>query len=177
MHGLSVARALPSPQVRPDTPPIGATLLSPLTPRLPAAQATFRAAPSPAGRAPRRAAPARPRAAGGDDAEPPANGVLSSQFLGVLQQSLARAGPDALTRGVEASDEARTSAVEEVLSTALHQSKHTLRMLQQWRLQIDSQIAAQEKQVSRMEFALNKARNDAALMKTLKQMVYEQADD
>jgi hypothetical protein len=97
--------------------------------------------------------------------------------MGVLQQSLARQGADALTKGIERSDEARQSAVEEVLTTALNQSKHTLRVLQQWRNQIDAQLAAQEKQVDRMEFALNKARNDAALLKTLKQMVYESNSD
>ena len=104
------------------------------------------------------------------------NNVLSSQFVGVLQQSLARQGADALTKGPEISEEARISAVEEVLATALNQSKFTLRSLQQWRNQIDAQIAQQEKQVDRMEFALNKARSDAALLKTLKQMVYEGSD-
>jgi hypothetical protein len=97
--------------------------------------------------------------------------------MGVLQQSLARQGADALTKGVEVPDEARISAVEEVLSTALNQSKQSLRSLQQWRNQIDAQIAAQEKQVDRMEFALSKARSDGALLKTLKEMVYENNSD
>lgn len=97
--------------------------------------------------------------------------------MGVLQQSLARQGADALTKGVEIPDEARISAVEEVLSTALSQSKQSLRTLQQWRNQIDAQIAAQEKQVDRMEFALSKARSDGALLKTLKEMVYENNSD
>lgn len=94
----------------------------------------------------------------------------------MLQGSLARQGPDALTKGPPRNDEARISAVEEVLGLALNQSKLTLRMLQQWRNQIDAQIAAQEKQVDRMEFALNKARSDAALLKTLKKIVYETSD-
>ena len=97
--------------------------------------------------------------------------------MGVLQQSLARQGADALTKGIEVNDEFRVSAVEEVLQTALNQSKHTLRILQQWRNKIDAQIAAQEKQVDRMEFALSKARNDGALLKTLKKMVYENDSD
>jgi hypothetical protein len=100
---------------------------------------------------------------------------FNAQFLGVLQQSLAREGPDALTKGIKAED--RISAVEEVLTTALNQSKQSYRMLSQWRLQIDAQLAAQEKQITRMEFALNKARNDAAMMKTLKKMVYENDSD
>ena len=103
--------------------------------------------------------------------------LFNSQFMGVLQQSLARQGADALTKGVEIPDEARISAVEEVLSTALSQSKQSLRTLQQWRNQIDAQIAAQEKQVDRMEFALSKARSDGALLKTLKEMVYENNSD
>jgi hypothetical protein len=103
--------------------------------------------------------------------------LFNSQFMGVLQQSLARQGADALTKGVEVPDEARISAVEEVLSTALNQSKQSLRSLQQWRNQIDAQIAAQEKQVDRMEFALSKARSDGALLKTLKEMVYENNSD
>lgn len=108
--------------------------------------------------------------AGSDEA---GNPLFNAQFMGVLQQSLARQGADALTKGASVTEEERTSAVEEVLGTALMQSKHTLKMLQQWRHQIDSQIAAQEKQVGRMEFALNKARNDAAYMKALKDMVYD----
>lgn len=92
--------------------------------------------------------------------------------MGVLQQSLARSGPDALTSGGPRAEESRTSAVEEVLGNALVQSKRTLAMLQQWRNQIDAQIAAQEKQVDRMEFALNKSRSDAAYMKALKDMLY-----
>jgi hypothetical protein len=100
---------------------------------------------------------------------------FNSQFLGVLQQSIARQGPDALLKGIEA--EERVSAVEEVLTTALNQSKQSYRMLSQWRNQIDAQIVAQEKQITRMEFALNKARNDAAMMKTLKKMVYENDSD
>ena len=96
--------------------------------------------------------------------------------MGVLQQSIARQGADALTKGVEKTEESRISAVEEVLGTALNQSVLTLRMLNQWRNQIDAQIAAQEKQVDRMEFALNKARSDAALLKALKQMVYSNTD-
>ncbi len=117
----------------------------------------------------------------GDDHNP-ADMINSSgapfnpQFLGVLQQSLARQGADALTKGLPPAEE-RISAVEEVLTTALNQSKQSYRMLSQWRLQIDAQIAAQEKQITRMEFALNKARNDAAMMKTLKKMVYENESD
>ena len=103
------------------------------------------------------------------------NAPFNSQFLGVLQESLARQGVDALTKGIEADE--RVSAVEEVLTTALNQSKQSYRILSQWRLQIDAQIAAQEKQITRMEFALNKARNDAAMMKTLKKMVYENDSD
>lgn len=49
-----------------------------------------------------------------------------------------------------------TSATEEVLTTALGQTKATLQQLLAWRDQLDRQIAAQQKQVDRMEFALNK---------------------
>ena len=97
--------------------------------------------------------------------------------MGVLQQSLARQGADVLTKGASAQEEERASALEEVLSTALHQSKQQLKLLQIWKNQLDAAIAAQEKQVDRMEFALNKARGDAAYMKALKSMAYENSSD
>lgn len=50
----------------------------------------------------------------------------------------------------------RQSATEEVLTTALGQSKATLQQLVAWREQVDRQILAQQKQIDRMEFALNK---------------------
>jgi hypothetical protein len=97
--------------------------------------------------------------------------------MGVLQQSLARQGADALTRGPEVTDAERQSATEEVLAAALVQSKQTLKLLQLWKNQVDGAIVAQEKQVDRMEFALNKARNDAAYMKALKHLAYDSGPD
>jgi hypothetical protein len=44
--------------------------------------------------------------------------------------------------------------------------------MMQWREQIDRQVAAQQKQVDRMEFALNKSRNDAAYMTALKELMH-----
>ena len=110
-----------------------------------------------------------------DENIPGGGGIFNQQFMGVLQQSLARQGADALTKGPQQED--RVSAVEEVLSTALKQSKNSLLLMQQWKNQIEAQIAAQEKQVSRMEFALNKARSDAAYMKTLKRMLYDSSEE
>jgi hypothetical protein len=108
------------------------------------------------------------------DEEPgPGGPLLNQQFMGVLQQSLARQGADALTRAPAVPAEDRVTAVEEVLQSAVNQSRQTLQMLERWRLQIDAQVAAQEKQVERMEFALYKARNDAAYMRTLKSMLYD----
>lgn len=103
---------------------------------------------------------------------------FNEQFLGVLQQSLARQGADALTQGVQRDEEeSRKCATEEVLEAALNQSKLSLRMMVQWKTQIEAQIAAQEKQVSRMEFALNKSRNDAAYMRSLKQMLHDYSSE
>ena len=45
-------------------------------------------------------------------------------------------------------------------------------VMMQWREQIDRQVAAQQKQVDRMEFALNKSRNDAAYMTALKELMH-----
>lgn len=114
---------------------------------------------------------------GEGEGEHASQGVFNSQFLGVLQQSLARQGADALTSGAAREEEDRATAVEEILSAALGQSKQSLQQLQVWKNQIEAQIAAQEKQVSRMEFALNKARNDAAYMKSLKRMLYDSAEE
>jgi hypothetical protein len=105
-------------------------------------------------------------------------GVFNEQFLGVLQQSLARQGADALTKGEERDEEEyRKCATEEVLEAALGQSKLSLRLMVQWKNQLEAQIAAQEKQVSRMEFALNKSRNDAAYMRSLKQMLHDYSSE
>jgi len=107
------------------------------------------------------------------------NGVqFNEQFLGVLQQSLARQGADALTEGIQRDEEEyRKCATEEVLEAALNQSKLSLRLMNQWKAQLEAQIAAQEKQVSRMEFALNKSRNDAAYMRSLKQMLHDYSSE
>lgn len=98
------------------------------------------------------------------------NPLFNSQFMGVLQESLARQGPESLTNVPKA--EPRISATEEVLITALQQSKQTLQVMMMWREQIDRQVAAQQKQVDRMEFALNKSRNDAAYMTALKELMH-----
>jgi len=119
----------------------------------------------------------RSMSSGDEESVEASQGVFNSQFLGVLQQSLARQGADALTSGTAREEEDRATAVEEVLTAALGQSKQSLQMLQVWKNQIEAQIAAQEKQVSRMEFALNKARNDAAYMKSLKSMLYDSAEE
>lgn len=64
------------------------------------------------------------------------------------------------------------SATEEVLTVALSQSKQTLMQLMAWREQIERQVAVQQKQVDRMEFALNKSRNDAAYLRAMKEMLH-----
>ena len=93
----------------------------------------------------------RSMSSGDEESVEASQGVFNSQFLGVLQQSLARQGADALTSGTAREEEDRATAVEEVLTAALGQSKQSLQMLQVWKNQIEAQIAAQEKQVSRME--------------------------
>ena len=105
----------------------------------------------------RRGTVVRAAADGSDDpGEAGPSPLLNAQFMGVLQQSLARQGADALTRAPAKPQEPRVSAVEEVLQSAVNQSKQTLRSMHLWRQQIDAQIVAQEKQVERMEFALTK---------------------
>eukprot|EP00889_Picochlorum_renovo_P001205 jgi/Picre1/28235/NNA_003641.t1 len=120
----------------------------------------------------------RVHAMGDEDTQSQQGGLFNDQFMGVLQQSLARQGADALTTGPELDEEEmRASATEEVLEAALNQSKLSLRMMQQWKNQLEAQIAVQEKQVSRMEFALNKSRNDAAYMRSLKQMLHDYSSE
>ncbi|KAI7840914.1 hypothetical protein COHA_005346 [Chlorella ohadii] len=99
------------------------------------------------------------------------NPLFNNQFMGVLRDSLARQGSESLTRSAQP-EGPRTSATEEVLTTALAQSKQSLQQLMMWREQIDRQIAAQQKQVDRMEFALNKSRGDAAYLRALKEMMH-----
>jgi hypothetical protein len=137
----------------------------------PAAPAAGRGA---AARRPAAAAPrdVRARASQGDVEDAIAsNPLFNSQFMGVLRDSLARQGSESLMRNAQAQGP-RTSATEEVLTTALAQSKQTLQQLVVWREQIDRQIAAQQKQVDRMEFALNKSRGDAAYLRALKEMMH-----
>lgn len=98
------------------------------------------------------------------------NPLFDNQFMSVLQDSLARQGDQALTSAPPA--EPRVSATEEVLTVALQQSKRTLMQLMAWREQIDRQVAAQQKQVDRMEFALNKSRNDAAYLRAMKELLH-----
>ncbi|KAL4856984.1 hypothetical protein ACK3TF_002677 [Chlorella vulgaris] len=98
------------------------------------------------------------------------NPLFNSQFMGVLQDSLARQGEQALTSAPPT--EPRVSATEEVLTVALSQSKQTLMQLMAWREQIERQVAVQQKQVDRMEFALNKSRNDAAYLRAMKEMLH-----
>lgn len=101
------------------------------------------------------------------------NPLFSGQFMGVLQQSLARQGPDALTTSRGPPPEEREHATVEVLTHALAQTKQTLHALTMMRDLVEKQIKAQEKQVDRMEFALNKSRNDAAYLNVMKEMMHE----
>lgn len=96
--------------------------------------------------------------------------------MGILKDSLARQGVDALYEEAKA-EGPRTSALEDVLGAALQTSKQTYRFLVNLRDHLDRTIAAQEKQINRMEFALNKARQDAAYSNALKNILYEQDSD
>jgi hypothetical protein len=98
------------------------------------------------------------------------NPLFNNQFMSVLQDSLARQGEQSLTTAPPA--EPRVSATEEVLTVALQQSKQTLAQLMAWRDQLDRQIAVQQKQVDRMEFALNKSRGDAAYLRAMKNLLH-----
>ena len=100
---------------------------------------------------------------------------MNEQFMSVLKESLARQGEDALTEGPEA-DEFKKCATVEMLEGALQQSVHSLKVMNQWKAQIDAQVVAQEKQVQRLQFALTKAKNDDAYMRSLKTMLYEASD-
>lgn len=103
------------------------------------------------------------------------NGILNNQFMSVLKDSLARQGEEALTEGPEA-EEFRKCATVEMLEGALSQSVNSLRVMNAWKQQIDAQVVAQEKQVQRLNFALTKAKNDAAYMQSMKKMLYETSD-
>ncbi|KAL4419787.1 hypothetical protein ABPG75_006885 [Micractinium tetrahymenae] len=98
------------------------------------------------------------------------NPLFTPQFMSVLQDSLARQGSSALTSAPPT--EPRASASEEVLTAALAQSKQQLQQLLVWRDQLERQIASQQKQVDRIDFALNKVKGDAAYMNALKEMLH-----
>ena len=110
---------------------------------------------------------------GSSDEEVEVNELFNDQFMGVLQQSIARQGADSLMQGASIPDETRPGAIEEVLEAALNQSKFSLNLMQQWKNQIEAQIVAQQKQVSRLEFSLNKSRTDTAYLNSLKKMLYD----
>jgi hypothetical protein len=118
-------------------------------------------------------APLTTAAAGGEISDP--NGIMNEQFMSVLKDSLSRQGEEALTEGPEA-DEFRKCATVEMLEGALQQSVNSLRQMNAWKQQIDQQVLAQEKQVQRLNFALTKAKNDAAYMSSMKKMLYDGSD-
>jgi hypothetical protein len=126
-------------------------------------------------RAPRRPSHVSSRVHSTGDIQDP-SGIMNDQFMSVLKESLARQGDEALLDG-PAADEFRKSATIEMLEGALTQSVASLKAMNQWKAQIDAQVVAQEKQVQRLHFALKKAQNDDAYMRSLKQMLNDGLSD
>jgi hypothetical protein len=140
-----------------------------------AAERVVRKPPMPAARRapppPRR--PSAPRA--GSDPDGASAPIFNDAFQAVFRDSIARQGTGALS-GPAAPDEFENKAMEEVLVAALQTSRATLGGMRQWRDQLDAQIKGQERQVERMQFALTKAKGDAAYMLALKRLAFKGED-
>lgn len=120
--------------------------------------------------------PARaPRAGADSDSDGGSAPIFNDAFAAVFRDSIARQGAGALS-GPAAPDEFENKAMEEVLAAALQTSRATLGGMRQWRDQLDAQIKGQERQVERMQFALTKAKGDAAYMLALKRLAFKGED-
>lgn len=100
------------------------------------------------------------------------NGFFTEGFQSALSGALSRNGTTSLLAGAERdNDEHRVSDQEGVLKAAIMSSKSTLLKLKLVQSEVEKAIAEETKQVERLMFALNKARNDAAYYRGLNSMM------
>ncbi|GBF93732.1 hypothetical protein Rsub_06064 [Raphidocelis subcapitata] len=102
-------------------------------------------------------------------------GLVNSQFAAVLSQALQRSGGDkAMLDNAAASMEEERAApfkpVEEMMMTALHTSRATLRTLMERQSLLEAEIAKEQKQAARLEWLLNRCRSDYAFFGALDKM-------
>jgi hypothetical protein len=86
--------------------------------------------------------------------------LINSQFASVLSAALSRSGDGALTSGssYEEPRETPLKPVEEMVLTALHSSRASLRRLVERQSQLEAEIAREQKQAERLEWLLNRVR-------------------
>mmetsp|Transcript_34526 Transcript_34526/g.87263 ORF Transcript_34526/g.87263 Transcript_34526/m.87263 type:complete len:178 (-) Transcript_34526:566-1099(-) len=98
-------------------------------------------------------------------------GLFNDAFKAVLQESLKRQGAKALYDGVDKGQDDAISGQEEVLRTAIMHSKNSLQKLTQIRNETERLIDLETRQLERLQFALQKARNDAAYYRSVQAMM------
>lgn len=107
-----------------------------------------------------------------EEATASSGGLFNDSFKSVLASALERSGTSTLLQGQEKHrDENHISDQEEVLKAAIMASKSTLLKLNMIKSEVEKAIEVESKQVERLMFALDKARNDAAYYKGLSIML------
>lgn len=94
-------------------------------------------------------------------------GLINPRFAAVLSQALERSGGekamlDAASASIEEERDVPLKPVEEMLITAIHTSRATLRRLVERQSELEAEIAKEQKQAARLEWLLNRARSDYA---------------
>ncbi|GFH20759.1 expressed protein [Haematococcus lacustris] len=98
-----------------------------------------------------------------EEAAAASHGLFDDSFKSALASTLSRNGTASLLEGQERlNDENRISAQEEVLRAAIMACRATLMKLQMIHQESEKAIELEKKQLERLQFALEKARNDAA---------------
>ncbi|KAL6762938.1 hypothetical protein V8C86DRAFT_2509309 [Haematococcus lacustris] len=109
-----------------------------------------------------------------EEAAAASHGLFDDSFKSALASALSRNGTASLLEGQERlNDENRISAQEEVLRAAIMACRATLMKLQMIHQESEKAIELEKKQLERLQFALEKARNDAAYYRSLSMMMDE----
>jgi len=105
------------------------------------------------------------------------NPMFDSQFSSVLKDALSRQGTSSLFSGPIQAEapkgERKPSALEEVLLTALQNSRRNIKQLEAARDYAAQSLVREQKQFERLHFCLKKANSDAAYQHTLEMLLEE----
>lgn len=136
-----------------------------------------RPGPTPLGAARPRREPAAPRAKDPESQAQSAvdGGLVNPQFASVLAAALQRSGGEKamLDQAAGSLDEERGTPlkpVEEMLMTAIHNSRASLRRLMERQSLLEAEIANEQKQAKRLEWLLNRVRSDYSYFAALDKM-------